>query len=183
MSGLGDVTKMLEYLEGARERSFSRVHLLNVCSYWCDVLPESHGSGHSQPQRRRLAPPPGSGQSHGAPQSLLRDGLDELQHTFGLWRTRRKVLGEVLQWLKITVTSLPGPDLVHGPAAVHQHAHRLRVLQRLLQLLQLLLSRGRTVLLRTPRRQVQGAEALMTSHVCGRVSTRSRQLVASVCTH
>lgn len=47
-------------------------------------VPKRHGSGHSQAQRSRLAPTSGGRQGHGAPQGLLGDGLDELQHAFGL---------------------------------------------------------------------------------------------------
>lgn len=47
-------------------------------------VPKCHSSSDSQPQCCRLASTTGSSQSHGAPQSLLWDRLDELQHSFSL---------------------------------------------------------------------------------------------------
>lgn len=40
-----------------------------------------------------------------------------------------------------------GPDLVHGPAAIDQHAHRLCVLEGLLQIPQLLFTWRQTIIL------------------------------------
>lgn len=51
------------------------------------------------------------------------------------------------------------PDLVHGPAAIHQHTHRLSVLKGLLQTLQLLLSRRQTVLLKGKRQLLRNLKA------------------------
>lgn len=87
-------------------------------AFFNEVVPKSHSSGHGQPQCCRLAATSGGGQSHGAPQSLLRNGLDELQHTFGLKEVTEAV-GIVNGLAIISYCSMTPAYLVHSPAAVH----------------------------------------------------------------
>lgn len=60
----------------------------NICvilrHYKVMSVPKSHSSSNSQPQCCRFASTACSSQSHGAPQGLLWDGFNKLQHCLGL---------------------------------------------------------------------------------------------------
>lgn len=123
--------------------------------------PECHSSSDSQPQCCRFASTSGGSQGHSAPQSLLWDCFNELQHSFSLENTTKFVFAILrsnanrLKFLESTVFILATqsccmgrcPDLVHGLAALHQNTYRLSVLKRLLQILQLLLTWRQSILL------------------------------------